>query len=195
MDVTKPTHRNNIQPMLACVTEMVMIFLCRPKALRACECLWFRQIAIANCPVNCLTHRIVKRMFLSITSNIFHCLLSPFFCLVIFYFCFSKAYFTFCRLVIFAKAFHSKSPAFRGMISLYKTSIFAQPAIVSVAILTVFPVPKFLNRFRPIAFNTGFRYGGFRHGCFSNKQLCLEPATVPSVIGSPHYDTNKGAVK
>jgi len=195
MNMAQATYRNNIEPMLASIAQMMMVVSCGFFAFITLECFCWRQFTRTNRTRNCRMHSIVEGMFLLIFTDIFYCMLLAFFGLVILEFCFFVTEFTLFRLMIFSKAFCGKFFAVWCMVSAQVTGIFTQTAVVAMAILAIRPYPKVLKWFCLLADDTLFVYNLLSHIRFLNKRQWLEPMAVRPVIGSFHYSTQRGGVK
>ena len=185
--MTRATNRNYIEPMFWFIAFMVMIVLCllttrTHQRHRPWHSLGFYSI-INNAFGLCLYLVFLSILFLGIF--IFICLAIPFCGQT------TSPFPLFCFIVFFARLL-----AFFSLVIFVLLDFSTQLTIRKKPAFRFFIPRKFQNRFSFFAFGTLFCYDLFRHNCFSNKQLCLEPVARHNLaVGSFYFSRKMRIVK
>jgi len=217
--MTGNTNSNNVKPMFGFISEMVMIFmgLISTRALKIIgswqfsglhgvidrhsrfNCIWIEFPAIGTIVyLVCFTFFALRIklscLFAFIGLFIFHTHNMRFKCFSITrvasltFFALSVAIFglpTFVAFFVFKLCFLTFI-AFSINYILLICAIFATRTD-AVFVSTMFM--KFRQRLDFLAFGTSLCYDCLRHGCFSIKQLCLEPVAGTQLASGSHYST------
>ena len=164
--MTKSANRNNIENILIIISLVVVIMLCLLIALRTLQGIDIRQFACLNSVCNSPVCFSKIWAFLFNSINIFKILL-----------------FAYCAITIFL---HVLFAVFCSVLFSAMKSV-TYFAISLKAIFSMFAFVKFRKRLSFLADTTSFCYDLLRHGCFLNKQLCLEPVAAQTAVGSFYY--------
>ena len=167
--------RYNIEPMCFGISFMVMVFLCLVRAIITRQV--FRHNEFTSCnsttySTSCFDSFGIAGSGMNFTSSTCSFV---FFALVVAF----LSYFTFFTLLIAPSA----SLSFLCLTVFFDLFQPAYFATTSISIFALFVFVKFRQWLEFFALGTYFRYDGFRHNCFLNKQFCLEPITAHTVIG------------
>jgi len=160
------THRNNIQKIFRCITEVVMIMFCLFVTVMAFRNFKSGQFAISNCVAYGTCCSSVFGMGIPIMMQSLQMGNFTFLALVI---TFVRNFTLFCSLIF---------------------CIMFRHAIFAITVMTIFAlciIMKFRNGFSYLTFGTSLCYDCLSHFRFLSKRLWLGPVAARTVIGSFYY--------
>ncbi len=170
--MTFNANRYHIEPMLGGVTRMMVLF-CTFITLVTLQGLYWRQYTQFNSVGHSTSSVAFFRIFCSST---FLCC-PTFLCLRIFLRSSRQHFFPTSALGILF--------AVMSCFWCFCVLGFADFTLIMPAKLPRMVTRKLRQGLNLLAFRARLGFNGFRHGCFSSKQLCLEPMAVRPVIGLP----------